>query len=134
MKLKKYNYLLAFFLMLTIKINTVLATVVTTDREVNAGDCNALLGDPTNEQHIAYWIKEILKFPQYIVPFIVIGLGVLDFAKAVLASKEDEMRKAQATFIKRVLIGVAVFLVPIMVDILMQFADIILGGGTIICR
>ena len=68
-------------------------------------------------------------YPKIIVPIIVIGLGTLDMSKAVLAAKEDEMRKAQATFIKRVLIGVCVFFVPAIVDLLMHFADIILGGA-----
>ena len=36
------------------------------------------------------------------IPIILIILGMLDLGKAVVASKEDEMKKAQSTFIKRV--------------------------------
>jgi hypothetical protein len=53
---------------------------------------------------------------------------MLDFAKAVISSKEEEMRKAQATFIKRVIAAVALFFVPLLVDFIMELADIVWAG------
>ena len=38
------------------------------------------------------------------------------------------MKKAQSTFIKRVIIGVAVFFVPAVVDLIMSLADIVWEG------
>jgi len=58
---------------------------------------------------------------------------MVDFGKAVMASKEDEMKKAQTTFIKRVLISVVIFLVPTIVDIIMYLADIVLVGFDTSC-
>ena len=73
-------------------------------------------------------INDVLKYPRFIVPIIVIVLGTLDFFKAVIAGKEDEMKKAQKTFIKRIIIGVLVFLVPVLINAIMWLANIAWEG------
>ena len=91
-------------------------------------DCSELFGSKDDPNSIRYMINEILQYPKIIVPILVICFGILDFAKAVIASKEDEMKKAQATFIKRIVIGVAFFFIPVIVDIIMGLADIVWEG------
>lgn len=91
-------------------------------------DCNAIFGDKNDPDSLRYLIDEILMYPKILVPILLILLGVLDFGKAVIASKEDEMRKAQSTFIKRIIAAVAIFFVPLMVDIIMDLADIVWAG------
>ena len=73
-------------------------------------------------------LNDILKYPRYAVPAIIIVLGTLDMFKAVIAGKEDEMKKAQRTFVKRVIIGVAVFLVPLLVNVIIWFANTAWSG------
>ena len=73
-------------------------------------------------------INEIMTYIRIIVPILIILLGTVDLAKAVIASKEDAIKKAQADLIKRVLIGVAVFFVPVLVDIVMYFGNIVWEG------
>ena len=73
-------------------------------------------------------LNDFLKYPRYAVPAIIIVLGSLDFFKAVTAGKEDEMKKAQKTFIKRVIIGVAVFLVPLLVNVIIWLANVAWEG------
>lgn len=115
MKRKKYSYLLAIILMLVIGINRVYAV-----------GCNDLFGNGPNS--LRELINDILRIPRYVVPLIVIALGSIDIAKATFAAKEDEMRKAQITFVKRLLIGVAVFLVPNIVNLIMSAADLVWSG------
>jgi len=91
-------------------------------------DCNAIFGDKNNPDSLRYLIDEILMYPKIIVPVLLILLGIIDFGKAVVASKEDEMRKAQSTFIKRIIAAVAIFFVPLFVDIIMDLADIVWAG------
>lgn len=86
-------------------------------------DCEKLFDDELMEI-----IDEILQYPRIIVPILVILLGSLDFAKAVIAQKEDEMKKAQSTFIKRLIIGVAFFFIPSIVDVIMWLANIVWNG------
>lgn len=102
-------------------------TVAVDGDDVNI-DCGELFGSKNDPKSISYLVNEILKYPKYIVPGLIILLGTLDFLKAVLAGKEDEMKKAQSTFIKRLIIGVAVFLVPVIVNAIMWLADIAWEG------
>lgn len=45
------------------------------------------------------------------IPIILVILGMMDLGKAVTSQKEDEIKKAQSLLIKRLIYGVAVFLV-----------------------
>ena len=85
--------------------------------------CNDLF-----DQSLIDLLNDILKYPRIIVPILVIGLGLIDLGKAVMASKEDERKKAQKTFIKRVIIGVAFFFIPALVNIIMWLANIVWNG------
>lgn len=91
-------------------------------------NCNGLFGSKNDPDSLRNLIDEILAYPRIIVPALVIVLGMIDLAKAVIASKEDEMKKAQSTFVKRLIIGVAFFLIPVFVDIIMWLADIVWNG------
>ncbi len=96
-------------------------------------DCSGLFGDRNDPDSLSYLINEILQYPKIIVPILVIGLGTLDLVKAVIAGKEDDMRKAQKTFVKRLLIGVAFFLLPVLVNIIMWLANVVWNGAYTTC-
>jgi len=61
-------------------------------------------------------VVNLLKFG---IPILLIVFGMLDLGKAVMAGKEDEMKKAQGTLIKRFVYAVAVFLVVTLVQLVM---------------
>ena len=63
---------------------------------------------------------------QIVIPIILIILGMLDLGKAVIAGKEDEMKKAQGTLIKRAVYALAVFLVVTLVIFIMGLLPV--GG------
>ena len=56
-------------------------------------------------------LKNLVKLLQFLIPIGLILFGMLDLGKAVIAGKEDEMKKAQGTLIKRVIYAIAIFLV-----------------------
>ena len=66
------------------------------------------------------------------VPLILIALGVVDFAKGVFSSEED-MKKIQQKFIKRVILAVAFFLIPTVLGILLDIAGAAFGINTDFC-
>lgn len=101
--------------------------------EYTCADMNVIFGNKNDPESIRYMVNQILGYVRIIVPILIILLGTLDFAKAVLAGKEDNMRKAQSTFIKRVIAGVVVFFIPTLVDIIMGLADIVWAGEYIHC-
>ena len=57
------------------------------------------------------------------VPIMVMTLGIFDFLKAMTASKEDEMKKAQKRFIIRLVAGVLVFLAPTIVNLIINILN-----------
>lgn len=62
-------------------------------------------------------VVDLLKFG---IPILLIIFGMMDLGKAVMAGKEDEMKKAQGTLIKRFIYAVAVFLVVTLVQLVMN--------------
>lgn len=60
----------------------------------------------------------VVTFIKIAVPIILIILGMIDLAKAVIASKEEEIKKAQQLFIKRLIAAVVVFLIVTIVQVL----------------
>ena len=75
-------------------------------------DCNGL-------EAVVSVVKFILKIIQWVVPIILIVLGTIDLVKAVVAGKDDDIKKHQQTLIKRIIAAVIVFLIPMLVSILM---------------
>ena len=48
---------------------------------------------------------------QIATPIIIILLGMIDLLKGVISQKEDEIKKGQQTFVKRLIVGISVFLI-----------------------
>ncbi len=65
--------------------------------------------------HLTSLIVDLIKI---VIPVLLIIFGMLDFGKAVLAQKEDEIKKNQSLFIKRLMSAALVFFVFIIVELL----------------
>lgn len=98
------------------------------DDPADITDCSDLISDDLRKI-----LNKYFTLFRIIVPLIVIGLGIVDFAKAVFASKEDDMKKSQQSFMKRVIIAVAIFLIPTFVNLLMDVANTVWGWNTGTC-
>lgn len=85
-------------------------------------DCN-ILGTELTEV-----LKDIYKAVQIAVPILVILLCSVDIAKAVVAQEEKDMQAAIAKSIKRVIIGLVIFFIPIVLDALLDLVG--LASGT----
>lgn len=55
------------------------------------------------------------------IPIILIFFGILDMGKAVIQQKEDEIKKSEMLFIKRIIAAILVFLVASIVQIIFGF-------------
>ena len=54
------------------------------------------------------------------VPILLIIFGMLDLGKAVMAQKEDEIKKGWQTFIKRIIAAAIVFFVVVIVQLVIN--------------
>ena len=94
-------------------------------------------------------VQFILKVIQWVAPVILIVIGSIDMVKAIIAGKEDEIKKHQQTLIKRLIAAVIIFLIPLLVSIILgwvggdnwkncwndaknqELSDIIFGAPTV---
>lgn len=82
-----------------------------------AVDCSALMP-------LIKLIKHgLIPLIQIGIPIILIILGMLDLGKAVMASKEDEIKSAQKMLIKRAIYAVAIFFVVLIVQVIFGLLD-----------
>lgn len=59
---------------------------------------------------------------QIAVPVLLVIFGMLDLFKGIMAQKEDEIKKGQQIFIKRLISGALVFFVFVIVKVVISFA------------
>ena len=85
-------------------------------------------------KEIARIIALIVMFIQVFVPILLIVWGMLDLGKAVMAQKEDEIKKGQNIFIKRLIAAAIVFFVVAIVKFLVGLvADATTGSNITTC-
>ena len=88
--------------------------------------CGALGSDVAIDTKIVDVVHVIILAIQIFVPIVLVIYGMLDLAKAVMGQKEDEIKKGQQTFIKRIIAAAIVFFVVTIVKMILSF----LAGGT----
>lgn len=79
--------------------------------------CPGVSNIPYKLINIVSTIITVIKFG---VPILLIIFGMLDLGKAVIASKEDEIKKGQQLFIKRVIAAILVFFVITIVQLMVS--------------
>lgn len=80
--------------------------------------CEGLLGE-----EIIEIINDILLYVRILVPILLIGLGVADFIKAMIATEEGAMKKAQNKFLKRLIVAAVIFLIPSLTNLLFNLIN-----------
>lgn len=69
----------------------------------------------------------IIPVIQIVIPIILIVLGMFDLGKAVVASKEDEIKAAQKLLIKRIIYAILIFMIVLIIKTVF---NIVVGSGT----
>lgn len=70
-----------------------------------------------------YIVSLLVTIIKIVVPILLVIVGLLDLAKSVVASKEDEIKKGYSVFIKRLIAALVVFIVIQVVQIAVRFAS-----------
>jgi len=79
--------------------------------------CGAAGNTLSMDPKIPDLVSKAILLIQIVVPVLLIIFGMLDLGKAVMAQKEDEIKKGQQTFIKRLIAAVIVFFVVVVVKL-----------------
>lgn len=112
--MKKYvKYLFIFALLLCIRENVFASSMW----------CPALGDTVRIEYQLAKIIRYVILILQIAVPIILVLLGTIDLIKGMSAQKEDEIKKGQQIFIKRLISGAIVFFVFAIVKLVVSVAS-----------
>ena len=66
------------------------------------------------------WVLWVFKI---VIPIIIIIFGMLDLGKAVVASKDDEIKKSVKTLVIRAISGIIIFFIPTLVGVIFNIVD-----------
>ncbi len=94
--------------------------------ETDAGPRNDYNNICNNEgvKDAVLFIGKLVRVAIWVVPLIIIVLGMVDFAKAMMSQDEKAISKATGALIKRVVAGLAVFIIPTVILSLLKTVGI----------
>lgn len=101
--------------------NLFLTAAVSTGTATSKSDGIAFCESTANIWQIVGYVLLVFKI---VIPILLIILGMLDLGKAVIASKDDEIKKSISSLVKRAIAAVIIFLLPTIVSFLIG----IVGG------
>lgn len=84
-------------------------------------DCTSLLGSPQDKYSPAYYLNVVFKILRYVAIILLIVLSIMDFVGAVAAQDDDAIKKATNKTIKRLIFCVIIFVLPTLIEFVLQF-------------
>lgn len=101
------------------------ATKFNGDLNLNTGKgCTSYLGDAETPGQPAYYLQFVFDLMKYAAIILLFVLTIIDFAKATATSDNDAIKKAIGKAVKRLIIAVVIFLLPILIKFLFQLLGI----------
>lgn len=71
----------------------------------------AAIPDAAIDESVPNLVSMVVKVIHIAVPVILVVMGSIDLMKGIIAQKEDEIKKGQQTFVKRLIAAIIVFFV-----------------------
>lgn len=103
------------------KLANLFLTMASSTKDIKVGTANGFCTQTANIWQIVGYVLLVFKI---VIPLLLIILGMLDLGKAVIASKDDEIKKSIVSLVKRAIAAVVIFLLPTIVSFLIG----IVGG------
>ena len=74
----------------------------------------------TFPDYLGYYISLVYMLIRLGIPILLIIVGMFDMGRAIVAKKEEDVKKAQSLLVKKLLVGVIVFLIPYLVEFVIK--------------
>lgn len=100
-----------------------LLTSISLDNFDQEQSCDTIFGDFDDPNTLGGMIQTIFNMIKIVAPILVIVLGAFDFGKAVIASDQDALKKAQSSFMKRLIAAIALFFLPTLINMLLKMIN-----------
>ncbi|MDD3453407.1 MAG: hypothetical protein PHN42_03975 [Bacilli bacterium] len=91
------------------------------DEDIDTSVCSILGGENSDTILI---IREIYNYFTWIIPVLIVVLSILDFVKVIGSGDDKDLKAAGNNLIKRIIVGVAFFLVPLLVKLFINISGI----------
>ena len=82
--------------------------------------CGNVSGIP---EKVPQLTNDLVNILQIAVPVILVFVGSIDLIKGIMAGKEDEIKKGQQIFIKRLIIGALIFFLVVITKFVISVVD-----------
>ncbi len=74
-------------------------------------------------QRLFTFLGNLMDILKIVIPIIIVIIGSVDLVKAVVAQKDDEIKKGYLVLLKRIIIGVVIFFIPGVVNLILNMAN-----------
>lgn len=78
-----------------------------------------LLGDPSDEDSVAWLVQLALNIVKVAGPILVVLLSSIDFIMVIVKSDSEAFAKAQKKLITRLILAILLFVIPVIVEVLL---------------
>ena len=95
---------------------------------VNAATCASLLGNPTNPEEPAYYVRMLFQIIKYVCIIFLFVFSVIDFAKALTSEDQGKFKVTGKRVGMRFVYLVALFFLPTVLSAVFEFLGIISSG------
>lgn len=93
--------------------------------QLDSASCDSLLGTIDDTDDPAYYIHQGFIWIKYIAIIILVALSMKDFFMAIVDKDEDSINKATKKCVKRLIYAVIIFLLPIIIEQVMGWSNLI---------
>lgn len=69
------------------------------------------------------FVGKIFSIFKILIPILIIGFGSFDFFKALIANKDDEIKKSARSLLFRVVSGIIIFFIPTIINLVFSLVD-----------
>lgn len=83
-------------------------------------DCSSIFGPEDNRNELYHALQDIFNLLKFAAPILLIVLSTIDYIKAITSHDAEGLKKANEKFVKRLAIGVAIFMLPFILDFIFE--------------
>ena len=94
------------------------------NKQQNCDPESGLLGNPDDEDSVAWLLQKILNYLKLIGPFIVVVMSGIDYAKVIITSDDENMAKAHKKLAIRLILAASLFFLPDLISVLLEIFGI----------
>ncbi len=81
-----------------------------------SNNCSSYFGSPEDKEDPAYYLQFGFNLLKYASIILLFGLTIADFAKSTISDKQDELPKTLKKALKRLIVVVIIFFIPIIIQ------------------